>query len=32
VTFRIERNKKKPPRTGSIHVADANVVVTQDGR
>jgi hypothetical protein len=32
VTFRIERNKKKAPRTGSVHVADANVVVTQDGR
>jgi Viral BACON domain/Putative binding domain, N-terminal len=32
VTFRIERNKKKTPRTGSIQVADANVVVTQDGR
>jgi Putative binding domain, N-terminal/Viral BACON domain len=32
VTFRIERNKKKAPRTGSIHVADANVVVKQDGR
>jgi hypothetical protein len=32
VTFKIDRNKKKEPRTGSIDVADAKVVVTQDGR
>jgi hypothetical protein len=32
VKFRIERNNNQEPRTGSIQVADANVVVTQDGR
>jgi all-beta uncharacterized protein len=32
VQFRIERNRKKASRTGSILVADANVIVTQAGR